>query len=86
MSVQTVRAESQGANNDCFTKAVGQSSEDALYSECLRNPMQQPPLSSLGPGKPATPEISNQPGKSGRPWIWLLLIVTVGFGAYYFWA
>jgi outer membrane protein TolC len=47
---------------------------------------QQPPPSSLGPGKPATPEISNQPGKPGRPWIWLLLIVTVGFGAYYFWA
>ena len=91
--------ESQGASNDSFsfppisigiTKAfgaVGQSSEDALYSECLRNPMQQqPPPSSLGPGKPATPEISNQPGKAGHPWIWLLLIVTVGFGAYYFWA
>jgi multidrug efflux system membrane fusion protein len=48
---------------------------------------QQPSPSSLGQGKPAVaPEITNQPGKSGRPWIWLLLIVTVGFGAYSFWA
>jgi multidrug efflux system membrane fusion protein len=47
---------------------------------------QQPSPSSLEQTKPATPEITNQPGKPGRPWIWLLLIVIVGFGAYYFWA
>ena len=47
---------------------------------------QQPSPSSLEQGKPATPEISSQPGKPGRPWIWLLLIAVVGFGAYYFWA
>ena len=46
---------------------------------------QQPSPSALEQGKPASPEVINQPGKPGRPWIWLLLIVVVGFGAYYFW-
>jgi multidrug efflux system membrane fusion protein len=47
---------------------------------------QQPSPSSLEQGKPATPEIANHPGKPGRPWLWLLLVVVAGFGAYYFWA